>query len=104
MHEVWPIIVEYISSRSALVAEVAVSPYICELWPAQELDLNNEEYDVERLAPGFRGFATSGGGEMFALSPTGSIVCLPFIGMAPSASIELAPSWAAFTSMLSSAA
>jgi hypothetical protein len=35
-------------------------------------------------APGYFGFATSGGGEMFALLPSGEVVCLPFMYGTPS--------------------
>ena len=73
------------------------------VWPLAEVDRYNAEYEVHIYAPGFRGFGTSGGGEMFALSPTGQVVCLPFIGMEPAAAIELAPNWPAFEAMLSAA-
>ena len=104
MMSTWTAILEYLASSKAQACELAVSPYLCEFWPLSEIDRYNAEYEVERFAPGYRGFATSGGGEMFALSPNGQVVCLPFIGMAPSVAIELAPSWAAFLGMLRSAA
>jgi hypothetical protein len=52
------------------------------------------------FAPGYFGFATSGGGEMFALLPSGEVVCLPFIGMEPQVALPLASSWAEFEGML----
>jgi hypothetical protein len=61
------------------------------------------EYEVPQYAPGFFGFATSGGGEMFAISPAGEIVCLPFIGMEPAVALLIAPSWSAFEGMLRNA-
>jgi hypothetical protein len=60
----------------------------------------NVEYEVPLYAPGYFGFATNGGGEMFAFSPAGEIVCLPFIGMEPKAGLVVAPSWVAFENML----
>ena len=75
----------YHQSGRPLVCEVAVQPWMCEFWPLDELVTYNEEYEVPLYAPGFFGFATSAGGEMFALCPEGRVVCLPFIGMAPGA-------------------
>ena len=33
---------------------------------------------------------------MFALSPTGTVVCLPFIGMEPKVAMQIAASWPEF--------
>lgn len=93
----------YYSAGKPLVCELDENPYLCEFWPRDELAKYNEEYEVEQYAPGFFGFATSGGGEMYAISPEGSIVVLPFIGMEPSVVIEIAPSWNQFERMLRNA-
>ncbi len=98
-----PELLNYISSGKPLVCELDASPYICEFWPGQELGTYNLEYEVPKYAPGFFGFATSGGGEMFEVSPLGSVVYLPFIGMAPNAARTLAPTWGAFEALLRSA-
>ena len=89
-------LISYHSSGKPLVCELDADPYICEFWPLNELATYNQEYEVPKYAPGFFGFATSGGGEMFAISPSGAVVNLPFIGMAPSEAHTLAPSWYAF--------
>jgi hypothetical protein len=70
------------------------------LWPLSEIAELNRQYQVQELAPGFVGFATSGGGEMFALAEDGSVVCLPFVGMAPEAALKIAGSWTEFTGLL----
>jgi hypothetical protein len=93
----------YYATRKPLVCELDDNPYCCEFWPQEELSRYNVEYQVPLYAPGFFGFATSGGGEMFAFSPSGVIVCLPFIGMEPAVALPVAPSWAAFESMLRNA-
>ena len=93
----------YYASCKPLVCELEVNPYLCEFWPVEELNKYNTEYQVQQYAPGFFGFATSGGGEMFAISPTGEIVCLPFIGMEPAVALPIAQSWAAFEGMLKNA-
>lgn len=91
---------KYYASRRPLVCELDKNPYLCEFWPKEELDQYNKDYEVEKYAPGYFGFGTSGGGEMYAISPSGSIVILPFIGMEPSVAIEVAPSWQEFERML----
>jgi hypothetical protein len=96
-------LVSYYSSGKPLVCELDASPYICEFWPFSELTTYNLEYEVPKYAPGFFGFATSGGGEMFAIAPSGAVVHLPFIGMAPVEARTLAPSWRAFEAQLRSA-
>jgi hypothetical protein len=93
----------YYMAGKPLVCELDKSPYLCEFWPLSELATYNGEYEVEQYAPGFFAFATSGGGEMFAISPSGTIVALPFIGMEPSVAVEVAPSWNQFEGMLRNA-
>lgn len=95
-----PELLAYYASGKPLVCELEANPYRCEFWPLESLGQFNVEYEVPEYAPGFFGFASGGGGEMFALSPTGEIVCLPFIGIEPAVALPLAPSWAAFELML----
>ena len=94
----------YHTASRPLVCELDANPYCCEFWPLDQLDTYNHEYQVSTYAPGYFGFATSGAGEMFAISPAGAVVCLPFIGMEPAAAIQVAPTWAAFQGMLRGAA
>jgi hypothetical protein len=94
---------EYHSSGSSLSCEIDVQPWLCEFWPIAELDTLNKDYEVPRNAPGYLGFATSGGGEMYALSPGGAIVCLAFVGMSPAEELPVAPSWGVFRGMLRNA-
>jgi hypothetical protein len=96
-------IVEYLQSGKPLVCGLDENPYLCEFWAADELEQFNREYQVCEYAPGFFGFATSGGGEMFAVSPSGAIVCLPFIGMEPAAAMPIAANWQVFEAGLRSA-
>jgi len=87
---------QYHESGRPLVCELDVGPYDCEFWRLDEIEKCNLEYEVQKYAPGFFGFGTSGGGEMFALSPSGSVVCLPFIGMEPKVAMQIAGSWSEF--------
>ena len=93
-------LLDYYSVGKPLNCELEANPYVCEFWPQMELSKFNDQYEVPLYAPGFFGFATSGGGEMFAFSPSGAIVCLPFIGMEPAVATPIAPSWEAFEQML----
>ena len=94
---------EYHASGKPLCCDIPVQPWICEFWPLDELLKFNEEYEVEKYAPGYFGFATSGGGEMFAFSPLGAIVCLAFIGMSAEEELPVASSWDAFEVKLTNA-
>lgn len=91
---------DYHSSGKPLRWRIPVQPWICEFWPIDEVLKCNDEYGVEDCAPGYFGFATSGGGEMFAFSPMGAIVCLAFIGMSAKEELAVAASWSAFEAML----
>ena len=93
----------YHATGKPLVCELDVQPWLCEFWPLDELGKYNLEYQVSEYAPGYFGFGTSGGGEMFAVSPIGAVVCLPFIGMSQTAELHIASSWPAFVSMLRNA-
>ena len=99
-----PEIAEYFHGKQPMVCEIPVNPWLCEFWELDELETFNIEYEVPTYAPGYFGFATSGGGEMFAISPTGKVVCLPFIGMSPKDELIIAESWGDFCSILSPAA
>jgi len=94
---------EYHSSGGSLICEIDAQPWTCEFWPLAQVETCNQEYEVPRNAPGYLGFATSRGGEMYAFSPRGAIVCLAFIGMSPREELPVAPSWNAFKGMLRNA-
>lgn len=98
-----PELIAYYASGRPLVCELDVNPYLCEFWPLAELAKYNLEYEVTTYAAGYFGFATNGGGEMFAVAPAGAIVCLPFIGMEPGVASPVAPSWSAFEGLLRNA-
>ncbi|MDO8332100.1 MAG: hypothetical protein Q7T36_16670 [Fluviicoccus sp.] len=100
MNDIPSVLATYFADGKPLVCELDVSPFICEFWEQDELLQFNQEYEVPVLAPGYFGFGTSGGGEMFAIALDGAVVCLPFIGMEPKVAMELASSWEAFELML----
>lgn len=96
-------IIAYYKSGRPLVCEIDIEPWSCEFWPLEELISYNKDYDVPKNAPGYFGFATSGGGEMYALSPSGAVVCLAFVGMSPKEELPIAESWSSFEGMLKNA-
>ena len=96
-------IVAYYKAGRPLVCEIDIQPWLCEFWPLDELMTYNDDYEVAEQAPGYFGFATSGGGEMYALSPAGAVVCLAFVGMSPKEELHIAKSWSSFEGMLKSA-
>jgi hypothetical protein len=96
-------IAAYHDSGRPLTREIEIQPWLCEFWPREKLIAYNREYEVQRNAPGYFGFATSGGGEMYALSPSGQVVCLAFIGMSPREELPIAESWLKFEAMLKNA-
>ena len=93
----------YYRSGGPLVCELDAQPWLCEFWPEHELERYNAEYEVPTYAPGYFAFAGNGGGEMYALSPEGKVVCLALIGMSPKGELVIAASWSAFLRMLRNA-
>ena len=95
-----PALVEYHAAGKPLACSLEVSPYGCEFWPLAEVDRYNVEYEVPTNAPGYLAFGTSGGGEMYCLSPSGKVVCLAFVGMSAKEELFVASSWEEFELML----
>jgi len=93
----------YYASGKPLSCKLDVDPYLCEIWQLENLTKYNADYEVQIYAPEFFGFGSNGGGEMLAVSPTGEVVCLPFIGMEPAVATPIASSWDAFEGMLRNA-
>ena len=96
-------LVEYHRSSKPLYCEISVQPWRCEFWPLDEVLKHNRDYMVPEFAPGYLGFATSGGGEMYTFSPSGRIVCLAFVGMSPKEDLPVAETWQEFEDMLNNA-
>lgn len=88
--------IHYLQSDAPHCGELPDFPSYFEIWPEEEMEQWNKEYQVGEYAPGFFGFATNGGGEMYAFGPDGGIYALPFIGMEPKVAKRLAASWTEF--------
>src|SRR6185312_14588679 len=92
--------IAYLQSELPRCGELADFPLWFEIWPEEEMERWNKEYQVADYAPGFCGFAGDGGGEMYAFGPDGGIYALPLIGMEPKVAKRLAGSWAEFESKI----
>jgi len=73
-----------------------------QLWPLSEIEERNRGYEVDQQVPGYTGIGSNGGGEMIAVSPSGQVVVVPFIGMEPEAVVVVADSWDDFESRIKS--
>ncbi|MFO0813214.1 MAG: SMI1/KNR4 family protein [Gemmatales bacterium] len=63
------------------------------LWPLDEVEQNNREYEVPKYAPGFMCFGSNGGGELLAFDEEGTVFCIPLIGIDPKDAVHVADSW-----------
>lgn len=83
--------------------QLGVQPGWFQLWPAEEVEHWNEEYEVQEYIPGFYGFGSSGGGELLAFRREGAqiiIVMVPFIGMEAEYARRVAGSFEEFLSLM----
>jgi hypothetical protein len=90
----------YLQSGVPRCGELPDFPSWFEIWSEEEMEPWNKEYQVDQYAPGFFGFATNGGGEMYAFGPDGGIYALPSVGMEPKVAKRLASSWTEFQSKI----
>jgi hypothetical protein len=100
MESAYDLLAEYHRSGHPLSCDIDVEPWICEFWPLAEVEQRNSDYEVTSNAPGYLAFASNGGGEMYAICPSGAIVCLAFVGMSPREAMLIADSWEAFVDKL----
>ncbi|MDQ1161514.1 hypothetical protein QE422_001882 [Chryseobacterium sp. SORGH_AS 447] len=68
-----------------------------ELFPLEELEKINEEYETDKFVPNFIAIGTNGGGVgIFINKENNNIYSIPFIGMEESDAILLANSFSEF--------
>jgi hypothetical protein len=92
--------VSYLRSGAPRSGKLMEFPLWFEIWPEEDMNQWNNDYQVKMYAPGFFGFAGDGGGEMYAFGPDGAIYALPLIGMEPKVAKRLANSWTDFESKI----
>jgi hypothetical protein len=80
--------------------DLAVDPGWIALWPAANVARHNTGYRVNELLPGFLGFGSNGGGELLAFDTRAHpwrICMIPFVPMAESEAVEIAPEFETLT-------
>jgi hypothetical protein len=92
--------VVYFSGNGPKEGEFDGEPGWFQLWAPDEVEQLNQDYQVQEFAPGFLGFGSSGGGEMFAFDSGGGVVIMPFIGMSLSQAEIVATSWRDFVAKI----
>jgi hypothetical protein len=86
-------LIEYRKAGGAEFAFTEGAPGYFQLWPEEEIQKWNIDYQVPEYAPGFIGFGSDGGGEMLAFDKEGAIYMIPFIGMSVEDAQKIADSW-----------
>jgi hypothetical protein len=75
---------------------LTLDPGWYQLWPLAEVAQLNMDYQIERWAPGFLAFGSSGGGEILVFDASHRIFIIPAIGMSPGLARLVANSWSEF--------
>jgi hypothetical protein len=83
---------------------LAVDPGWFQIWPAEKVAEWNQNYRVAEFIPGFLGFGSNGGGELFAFDMRGNkpwpIVMIPFDWMEPAQAQPVADNFNEFVKKL----
>ena len=79
---------------------LSVDPGWFDLWPVAQLDELNAAYKTDDFVPGFCGFGSNGGGELFAFDAEGAIFMIPFVPMEAKSAVKIADSWNDFQKMM----
>jgi hypothetical protein len=79
---------------------LGIEPYWFQLWPAENVIALNQEYRIGKLAPGFFGFGSSGGGELLAFDiqngESFKIAVIPFVPMSKNGARIIAENFGEF--------
>lgn len=88
--------VRYFAGDGPKEGGLCVEPGWFQLWRPAEIDEWNRNYEVQKYAPEFLGFGSSGGDELLAFDGDGAVFMVPFIGMASDQARPVARSWREF--------
>jgi hypothetical protein len=72
---------ELLAASNGGEGELGAEPGWFQLWPAEQVEDLNLDYEVPANLPGWVGIGSNGGGELFALDELGTILMVPFIPM-----------------------
>lgn len=92
---------DYLRESNGGEGDISISPYWLQLWKAEEVIKNNEDYEVKEYVPNFFVIGSSGGGEMIAFKINEpnkwSVYSIPFIPMEEDAAIMIAKNFEEFS-------
>src|SRR6266702_8263069 len=92
--------VEYLDAGGSDFAFTIGDPGYFQLWPREEIEQWNQDYQVTEYAPGFLGFGSDGGGEKLAFDAEGAVYMIPFIGMSIEDAKKIGASWSEIVSRI----
>jgi hypothetical protein len=84
---------KYMADSGVTSGELSAEPGWFDLWPAGQLAELNAAYKTQEFVPGFWGFGSNGGGELFAFDANGCVFMIPFVPMEEKAAVKIADSW-----------
>jgi hypothetical protein len=93
-------LVDYFETDCREFAFTKGDPGYLQLWPQEEIEQWNQDYEVPEYAPGFVGFGSDGGGEMLAFDAEGAVYMIPFIGMSIEDAKKIGSSWSEIVSRI----
>ena len=93
-------LLDYYRAGTSLIRNIPSQQLDCEFYREEDVVRYNQEYELPEYAPGYFMFATNGCGELIALSPIGTVVRMPFIGMGAKDAWLVAPSFAGLLELL----
>jgi hypothetical protein len=92
---------QHVREDDGAEGELDAEPGWIALWPVAEVARLNAGYELSRWLPGFLGFGSNGGGELFVFDTRAlpwRICMVPFIPMEESDAVEIAPDFASLAS------
>ena len=91
---------QYMQNGRLIEGELSCDPGWFQLWPLEECEQLNQDYEVAEYLPGFTAFGSNGGGELLAFDPQSRIVMVPFVPMEKEEAEVVAQNWAEFESQM----
>ena len=88
---------DYLRSGKPNEGFLSIEPGYFQLWPEEDICLMNTNYKIDKNIPGYIGFGSNGGEELFVFNNTGNVFAVPFIGMENIYLLKIADSWSEFT-------
>lgn len=95
-----PAYLAFLERSNGGASELGIDPGWVSVWPAEEVVKLNRDYEVQQWIPGFFGFGSNGGSELFVFDTRTShlwkVYMIAFISMDEEEAILLAEDFATF--------